>query len=463
MADKGRARMPLRDPAARAKDFVEVSLGYSAELARQEAERCLRCKHRPCVDGCPVGIDIPGFITCIARGEEEEAYRVLKKYTALPAVCGRVCPQEKQCEQLCVRGIKGEPVAIGNLERYAADSYQAQNGPELADIKKNGRRVAVVGAGPSGISCAGELAGLGYAVTIFEALHAPGGVLTYGIPEFRLPKAVVRREIEELEALGVTVSCNIVIGRTITVDELFEEGFEAVYIGSGAGLPRFMGIPGEGLNGVLSANEYLTRVNLMGAWREDSATPVLRGKRVAVVGGGNVAMDAARSALRLGADTVSIIYRRGMKELPARLEEVHHAREEGIRFHTLCAPTEILGEGGWVSGLKCLRMELGEPDASGRRGFKEIAGSEFEMDVDTVIIAIGTDPNPLLPRNTEGLETDSRGRILADENGLTRRGRVWAGGDAVTGAATVILAMGAGKAAAKDIDRALKEQGKTDR
>ena len=459
MADKGRVAMPLRDAAARGRDFVEVSLGYSADQAKEEAQRCLQCKHRPCVGGCPVGIDIPGFIGCLARGMDDEAYRVLKKYTALPAVCGRVCPQEKQCEQRCVRRIKGESVAIGNLERYAADTYQARNRPPKSDIPWNGHRVAVVGAGPSGLSAAGELARLGYRVKVFEALHAPGGVLTYGIPEFRLPKAVVRREVEELEAIGVEIACNIVIGRTITVDELFEEGFEAVYVGSGAGLPRFMGIPGEGLNGVLSANEYLTRVNLMGAWREDAATPVLRGRRVAVVGGGNVAMDAARSALRLGAESVSVVYRRGMEELPARLEEVHHALEEGISFNTLCAPIAILGDKGWVRGLRCLKMELGEPDASGRRNPVEVPGSEFDIAVDTVIMAIGTDPNPLLPRNTKGLETDSRGRIVADQNGLTRRGRVWAGGDAVTGAATVILAMGAGKAAARDIDRVLTAGG----
>ena len=459
MADKGRVAMPLRDAAARGRDFVEVSLGYSADQAKEEAQRCLQCKHRPCVGGCPVGIDIPGFIGCLARGMDDEAYRVLKKYTALPAVCGRVCPQEKQCEQRCVRRIKGESVAIGNLERYAADTYQAHNRPPKSDIPWNGHRVAVVGAGPSGLSAAGELARLGYRVKVFEALHAPGGVLTYGIPEFRLPKAVVRREVEELEAIGVEIACNIVIGRTITVDELFEEGFEAVYVGSGAGLPRFMGIPGEGLNGVLSANEYLTRVNLMGAWREDAATPVLRGRRVAVVGGGNVAMDAARSALRLGAESVSVVYRRGMEELPARLEEVHHALEEGISFNTLCAPIAILGDKGWVRGLRCLKMELGEPDASGRRSPVEVPGSEFDIAVDTVIMAIGTDPNPLLPRNTKGLETDSRGRIVADQNGLTRRGRVWAGGDAVTGAATVILAMGAGKAAARDIDRVLTAGG----
>ena len=459
MADKGRVAMPLRDAAARGRDFVEVSLGYSADQAKEEAQRCLQCKHRPCVGGCPVGIDIPGFIGCLARGMDDEAYRVLKKYTALPAVCGRVCPQEKQCEQRCVRRIKGESVAIGNLERYAADTYQAHNRPPKSNISWNGHRVAVVGAGPSGLSAAGELARLGYRVKVFEALHAPGGVLTYGIPEFRLPKAVVRREVEELEAIGVEIACNIVIGRTITVDELFEEGFEAVYVGSGAGLPRFMGIPGEGLNGVLSANEYLTRVNLMGAWREDAATPVLRGRRVAVVGGGNVAMDAARSALRLGAESVSVVYRRGMEELPARLEEVHHALEEGISFNTLCAPIAILGDKGWVRGLRCLKMELGLPDASGRRSPVEIPDSEFDIAVDTVIMAIGTDPNPLLPRNTKGLETDSRGRIVADQNGLTRRGRVWAGGDAVTGAATVILAMGAGKAAARDIDRVLTAGG----
>ncbi len=460
MKDSGRVPMPLRDPALRRGDFQEVSLGYGPQEARREAARCLKCKNRPCVDGCPVGIDIPGFIARIAEGDDDGAFETLSRYTALPAVCGRVCPQEKQCEQRCVRGIKGEPVAIGHLERYAADTWQRKNYPAAAEIGWNGHRVAVVGAGPSGISAAGELARMGYQVTVFEALHAPGGVLTYGIPEFRLPKAVVRREVEALEKLGVEIACNIVIGRTITVDELFEDGYEAVYIGSGAGLPRFMGIPGEGLNGVLSANEYLTRVNLMGAWREDSATPVLRGHRVAVVGGGNVAMDAARSALRLGAQEVAIVYRRGMEELPARLEEVRHAEEEGIRFHTLCAPLEILGDKGWVRGLRCVRMQLGEPDESGRRGFSRIEGSEFEMPVDTVIMAIGTDPNPLLPRRTQGLETDSRGRIIADENGLTRKGRVWAGGDAVTGAATVILAMGAGKAAAVDIDRAL-QGGKT--
>lgn len=455
MADKGRVAMPLRDAKERGKDFAEVSLGYSSEQARQEAGRCLQCKHKPCVSGCPVGIDIPGFIGYIVRGEDDEAYRVLKAYTALPAVCGRVCPQEKQCEQRCVRAIKGESVAIGNLERYAADTFMAENQTRQIDITWNGHRVAVVGAGPSGLSAAGELARMGYQVTVFEALHAPGGVLTYGIPEFRLPKAVVRREVDELGALGVEIACNMVIGRTMTVDELFEDGFEAVYVGSGAGLPRFMGIPGEGLNGVLSANEYLTRVNLMGAWREDAATPVLRGKRVAVVGGGNVAMDAARSALRLGAQNVNIVYRRGMEELPARLEEVHHAQEEGISFLTLCAPVEVLGEKGWVRGLRCLRMELGEPDESGRRSPKEIQGSEFDIELDTVIIAIGTDPNPLVPRNTRGLETDKRGRIIAQPSGLTSREGVWAGGDAVTGAATVILAMGAGKAAAKDIDRAL--------
>lgn len=458
MKDGGRVKMPLRDPTLRGRDFSEVSLGYSAEEARREAARCLKCKSSPCVGGCPVGIDIPGFISQIAAGEDDLAFETLSRYTALPAVCGRVCPQEKQCEQRCVRGIKGEPVAIGNLERYAADTFQKKGRPKAAAIPWNGHRVAVVGAGPSGISAAGELARMGYQVTVFEALHAPGGVLTYGIPEFRLPKAVVRREVEALEALGVEIACNIVIGRTMTVDELFQDGYEAVYIGSGAGLPRFMNIPGEGLNGVLSANEYLTRVNLMGAWREDASTPVLHGRRVAVVGGGNVAMDAARSALRLGAQSVSIVYRRGMEELPARLEEVRHAEEEGIQFHTLCAPLEILGDKGWVRALRCIQMQLGEPDESGRRSFSRIEGSEFEMAVDTVIIAIGTDPNPLLPRHTEGLETDSRGRILADENGLTRKGRVWAGGDAVTGAATVILAMGAGKAAARDIDRALRAE-----
>ena len=456
MAQPKRVPLPARNPQERARDFQEVATGYDAAMAREEAARCLQCKYRPCVDGCPVGIDIPGFIGCIAQGDDEGAWNILSRDTALPAVCGRVCPQESQCEQRCVRGIKGEPVGIGNLERYAADYFQSGACPVPQQIPWNGRRAAVVGAGPSGLTCSGELARLGWRVTIFEALHEPGGVLTYGIPEFRLPKAIVRREVENLTALGVDVRCNIVIGKTLTVDELFEDGYEAVYIASGAGLPRFMGIPGEGLNGVLSANEYLTRINLMKAYEPGAATPIFKGQRVAVVGGGNVAMDAARSARRMGAESVTIVYRRGLEEMPARREEVHHAQEEGVIFRTLSAPVAILGENGWVKGLRCIEMALGEPDASGRRRPIEQPGSEFELDIDTLIIAIGTDPNPMLTRTTPGLDTNSRGCIRADGQGQTTRPYVWAGGDAVTGAATVILAMGAGKEAARAMDRACR-------
>ncbi len=457
MAQPRRVPLPTRDPQQRAGDFQEVATGYDAAMAREEAARCLQCKHRPCVGGCPVGIDIPGFIGKIAQGDDEGAWNILSRDTALPAVCGRVCPQENQCEKYCVRGIKGEPVGIGNLERYAADYFQSGACPVPQQIPWNGRRAAVVGAGPSGLTCAGELARLGWRVTIFEALHEPGGVLTYGIPEFRLPKAIVRREVENLTALGVDVRCNIVIGKTLTVDELFSDGYEAVYIASGAGLPRFMGIPGEGLNGVLSANEYLTRINLMKAYEPGAATPIFKGQHVAVVGGGNVAMDAARSARRMGAQSVTVVYRRGLEEMPARREEVHHAQEEGILFRTLSAPVAILGENGWVKGLQCIQMTLGEPDASGRRRPVEQPGSEFELAIDTLIIAIGTAPNPMLTRTTPGLDTNARGCIRADARGQTTRPYVWAGGDAVTGAATVILAMGAGKEAARAIDRAAQE------
>lgn len=457
MKQRGRVSLPLRPADERVKDFNEVSLGYTKTMAIEEAARCLQCRHRPCVAGCPVGIDIPGFIACLAKGDDDGAYAVLSRDTALPAVCGRVCPQEKQCEQLCVRGIKGEAVAIGNLERYAADTFMEKNAPTPADIPNNGHRVAVVGAGPSGLTAAGELAKKGYAVSIFEVLHAPGGVLGYGIPEFRLPKAIVAREVAGLLALGVKINYNVVIGKTITIDELFLEGFEAVYIGSGAGLPHFLGIPGEGLNGVISANEYLTRINLMKAWEKGSSTPILRGEHVAVVGGGNVAMDAARSALRLGAKKVSIIYRRGMEELPARLEEVHHAIEEGVLFETLCAPLEVLGDKGWVKGIRCIRMSLGEPDASGRRRPMDISGSEFDISIQTLIVAVGTSPNPLLLRSTPGLAQNKWGCIVADDQGQTNRKMVYAGGDVVTGAATVILAMGAGKTAAAAIDRAIQD------
>ena len=446
--------MPSQAPDIRNKNFDEVALGYSEETAVIEAQRCLNCKNPLCVKGCPVNINIPGFITKIANRDFEGAYSVIAESSSLPAVCGRVCPQESQCEGRCVRGIKGESVAIGRLERFAADYHNANSNGEVKVPAPNGHKIAVVGSGPSGLTCAGDLAKLGYSVTVFEALHTPGGVLVYGIPEFRLPKSIVAREIEGLKALGVEIATNTVVGRTVSIDELMdEEGYEAVFIGSGAGLPRFMNIPGENLKGVYSANEYLTRVNLMKAYLEDSQTPIMKGGKVAVVGGGNVAMDAARSALRLGAEKVSIVYRRSMDELPARLEEVEHAKEEGIEFKILTNPIEILGnENGFVSGMKCVEMVLGEPDERGRRKPVVKEGSEFTLDCDTVIMSIGTSPNPLIKQTTSGLDTEVWGGIIADERGKTSREGVFAGGDAVTGAATVILAMGAGKTAAQAID-----------
>lgn len=452
--------MPVQAPEVRCHNFEEVALGYTKEQAMDEAARCLNCKNKPCISGCPVAIDIPAFIEKVKEGQFEEAYGILNRSSSLPAVCGRVCPQETQCESRCVRGIKGEPVAIGRLERFVADWHNAhtENAPEKP--ASNGRRVAVIGAGPSGLTCAGDLAKLGYEVTIFEALHLAGGVLVYGIPEFRLPKAIVQKEIDNLTALGVTMNTNMVIGKTLSVDELFEDGFEAVFIGSGAGLPRFMGIPGENLKGVYSANEFLTRVNLMKAYREGSATPIQEAKRVAVVGGGNVAMDAARCAKRLGADEVSIVYRRSEEEMPARLEEVEHAKEEGILFRVLTNPVEILGnEEKFVAGMRCVEMELGEPDTSGRRSPIVKEGSEFVLDVDCVVMSIGTSPNPLIRNTTQGLEVNRRGCfIVEEETGRTSREGVYAGGDAVTGAATVILAMGAGKTAAKSIHEYLQNQ-----
>ena len=455
--------MPAQDARERASNFSEVALGYTPQMAVEEAARCLQCRHKPCVAGCPVGIDIPGFIREIAAGGFEEAFRILDRDSALPAVCGRVCPQESQCEQTCVRAIRGESVAIGRLERFAADHHRETACALPPRPVPNGHKAAVVGAGPGGLTCAGELARMGYAVTVFEALHLPGGVLTYGIPEFRLPKAIVMAEVDALRRLGVESQVNTIIGQTVTVDELFAQGFEAVFIASGAGLPRFMGIPGESLKGVYSANEYLTRVNLMKAYEKDSLTPVMRGRRVAVVGGGNVAMDAARCAKRLGAQEVPIVYRRGMAELPARLEEIHHAQEEGILFRLLTSPVRVLGdENRWVRGLECLRMTLGDPDASGRRRPVEEAGSNFEVPCDVAVIAIGTSSNPLIRMTTPGLDTDKWGCIVVNgKDGLTSRPRVDAGGDAVTGSATVILAMGAGKDAARAIDRELRPQAQT--
>ncbi|WP_278599778.1 NADPH-dependent glutamate synthase [Clostridium tertium] len=454
-------RVPVSEqaPEVRAKNFEEVCLGYIDEEAIQEANRCLTCKNPKCVDGCPVSINIPGFISYMKNGEFEKAAKEVAKYSALPAVCGRVCPQESQCEGKCVLGIKGEPVSIGKLERFIAD-WSRKHNVELADREEDkNKKIAVIGSGPAGLTCAGDLAKKGYDVTIFEALHEPGGVLVYGIPEFRLPKDdVVRAEIENIKKLGVKIETNVIIGRTITIDELMEdEGFEAVFIGSGAGLPKFMGISGENANGVLSANEFLTRVNLMKAFKEEYHTPVKVGKKVAVVGGGNVAMDAARTALRLGAET-HIVYRRSESELPARVEEVHHAKEEGVVFDILTNPTEILvDENGWVKGMKCVQMELGEPDESGRRKPVVKEGSEYVMDVDTVIMSLGTSPNPLISSTTKGLETNKWKCIVADEHGLTTKEGVYAGGDAVTGAATVILAMGAGKKAAEAIDEYLNK------
>lgn len=454
-------RVPVReqDPQTRARNFEEVCYGYNEEEAVCEATRCINCQNAQCMKGCPVSINIPAFIAQVKESNFEEAYKIISEASSLPAVCGRVCPQETQCEGKCIRGIKGDPISIGKLERFVAD-WACENGikPEGAKDKKD-KKVAVIGSGPAGLTCAGDLARMGYDVTIFEALHEPGGVLVYGIPEFRLPKEnVVAKEIENVKALGVKIETDVVIGKTVSIDELMDEGFDAVFIGSGAGLPKFMNIPGEQSSGVFSANEYLTRSNLMKAFKEDADTPIYRGKKVAVVGGGNVAMDAARTALRLGAE-VHIVYRRSEEELPARVEEVHHAKEEGVIFDLLTNPTEILSdENGWVTGIKCVRMELGEPDESGRRRPVTIPDSEFTMEADAVIMSLGTSPNPLISSTTEGLDVNKWKCIIADEeNGATTKEGVYAGGDAVTGAATVILAMGAGKAAAKGIDEYLSK------
>ena len=450
--------MPEQAPDVRNKNFLEVTTGYTEEMAKDEAERCLNCKNKPCMSGCPVAVQIPEFISLIRDGDFEGAYLKIKETNALPAVCGRVCPQEKQCEAKCVRGIKNEPVGIGRLERFVADHHMAHVEDEFTLPEQNGKRVAVVGSGPSGLTAAGDLAKLGYDVTIYEAFHTAGGVLMYGIPEFRLPKDIVQKEINNLKKMGVKIETNVIIGRTLTVDELFDEmGYDAVYIGSGAGLPRFMGIEGESLNGVYSANEFLTRINLMKGYKfPEYDTPVFVGKNVAVLGGGNVAMDAARSAKRLGAENVYIVYRRGRDELPARAEEVEHAEQEGVVFKLLQNPTRFIGnDDGWVTGMEVIHMELGEPDESGRRSPVPVAGSEEILDMDTVVVAIGQTPNPLIRQTTKGLETNRKGCIVADDDGLTTRERVYAGGDVVTGAATVILAMGAGKKAAAAIDREL--------
>ena len=455
-----RCPMPSQKPQVRKRNFQEVAMGYTYEMAIEEAKRCLNCKNKPCVGKCPVAIDIPAFIERLANEDIKGAFEVISRSSALPAVCGRVCPQEIQCESECVRGIKGESVAIGRLERFVADYARENFKEDINNPQKNGHKVAIVGAGPSGLSAAGDLAKMGYDVTVFEALHMPGGVLVYGIPEFRLPKAIVKEEIEKLSKMGVKIETNMVIGKIITVDELFEKGFRAVYIASGAGLPSFMNIKGETLSGVYSANEYLTRINLMKAYLPNSKTPVKKSRRVAVVGGGNVAMDAARSAVRMGAEEVYIVYRRGMEELPARKEEVEHAIEEGVIFKTLTNPIEILGdEKSNVCAIKCVEMELGEADESGRRRPLEKKDSEFQIEVDTVIMSIGTSPNPLIRKTTPGLKTNKRGCIVTDgENGKTTREGVFAGGDAVTGAATVILAMGAGKNAAKAIDEYIRNK-----
>lgn len=454
---KQKNEMPVQDPKVRAHNFEEVALGYTEQQALDEAERCLNCKNKPCQSGCPVGIDIPTFILKIKERDYEGAYRVISKSSSLSAVCGRVCPQETQCESKCVRGRNGEPVAIGRLERFVADYHNAHRAGIANKPESNGHKVAIVGSGPAGLSCAGELCSRGYDVTVFEALHTAGGVLVYGIPEFRLPKNIVNSEIENLKARGVKFELNTVIGRTVLIDELFDEGFEAVFIGSGAGLPNFMKIKGEDLNGVYSANEFLTRVNLMKAYKPDAYTPIKHSKAVAVVGGGNVAMDATRCALRLGAERVILVYRRSEAELPARKEEVEHAKEEGVEFMMLTAPLEVLGdERKNVRALKCQRMELGEPDASGRRRPMPVPNSEFELDVDTVIVAIGTSPNPLIKNTTKGIDVQKWGGIVTDGHGRTTRDMVYAGGDAVTGAATVILAMGAGKDAADSIDKAIQ-------
>ena len=452
--------MPEQDAKVRARNFEEVTLGYTEEMAINEAQRCLNCKHMPCVAGCPVNVQIPKFISLIAEGKFADACAAIKETSALPAVCGRVCPQETQCECKCVRGIKGEPVAIGRLERFAADWAREHNAEEIVKPESNGIKVAIIGAGPAGLTCAGDLAKLGYDVTIFEAFHKAGGVLVYGIPEFRLPKVIVQKEVENLEKMGVKIMTNMVIGKVLSIDELFNEyGFKAVFVGSGAGLPSFMGIEGEGLVGVYSANEFLTRINLMKAYLDEYDTPIRKGKSVAVVGGGNVAMDAARSAMRLGAEHVYIIYRRSEAELPARAEEVHHAKEEGIEFLLLNNPTKILGdENGNVRAIECIKMELGEPDASGRRRPVAIEGSNYEVPVDTVIMSIGTSPNPLIRSTTEGLEANKWGCLVADDKAATTKEGVYAGGDAVTGAATVILAMGAGKTAAESMHEYLQEK-----
>lgn len=445
--------MPHQEPLVRNKNFLEVATGYDAQTAMDEALRCLHCKHKPCISGCPVQIHIPDFIAKVAEGDFEAAYQIISESSSLPAVCGRVCPQERQCESKCVRGIKGDAVSIGRLERFVADWHNSHCKVWPAVPERNGHKVAVIGSGPSGLTCAGDLARLGYDVTVFEALHIAGGVLVYGIPEFRLPKKIVELEVNGLKALGVKIVTNVVIGRSMSIDDLFDDGFEAVYIGSGAGLPRFMGIPGESLKEVYSANEYLTRVNLMKAYQPGSTTPIYHARKVAVVGGGNVAMDAARSAIRLGAEEVYVLYRRSFEEIPARQEEVQHAQEEQIRFQTLTNPVEILGsDDGNVTGVRCIRMELGEPDATGRRRPVPVPDSDFVIDADCVIMAIGTSPNPLIKSTTGGLEVNARGGIVAYENGCTSRDGVFAGGDTVTGAATVIKAMGAGKIAAKSID-----------
>ncbi len=457
-----KAPMPSQEPNVRNKNFLEVALGYTQEVAVEEAQRCLHCKHKPCVSGCPVHIQIPDFIKEVAEGNFGAAYDVISQSSSLPAVCGRVCPQESQCESKCVRGIKTEPVGIGRLERFVADWHNAQENVVVDKPQPNGHKVAVIGSGPAGLTCAGDLAKKGYDVTVFEALHLAGGVLVYGIPEFRLPKSIVQKEVDTLKALGVKVETNMVVGRVISIDELMDDyGFESVFIGSGAGLPRFMNIPGENYCGVYSANEFLTRTNLMKAYKDGSTTPIMHSKKVAVVGGGNVAMDAARCAKRLGADEVYIVYRRSEEELPARKEEVEHAKEEGIIFKLLNNPVEIIGnDDEFVTGMKCIKMELGEPDASGRRRPVPVEGSEFVIDVDSVIISIGTSPNPLIKSTTKGLETQKWGGIIADDNGATSREGVFAGGDAVTGAATVILAMGAGKTAAAAIDEYIQNKSK---
>lgn len=453
--------MPEQDPNVRNKNFSEVATGYTEEMAKEEAERCLNCKHKPCVSGCPVNVRIPEFIMQVKDGNFEEAYKIITSTNTLPAVCGRVCPQESQCESKCVRGIKNEPVGIGRLERFVADWYMKNVEAKAEKVSSNGHKVAIIGAGPSGLTCASDLAKLGYEVTIFEAFHTAGGVLVYGIPEFRLPKAIVKKEVENLEAMGVKIMTNMVIGKVLSIDELFEDGFEAVFVGSGAGLPAFMGIPGEGLVGVYSANEFLTRINLMKAYKDDSDTPIKKSKRIAVVGGGNVAMDAARCAKRIGAEEVYIVYRRGLEEMPARLEEVHHAQEEGIIFKNLTNPVKIVGdENGFVCGMECIEMELGEPDASGRRRPVAKDNSNFILDVDAVVMAIGTSPNPLIRTTTDGLEANKWGCLVANDKMATTREGVFAGGDAVSGAATVINAMGAGKTAAASIDEYIKNKNK---